>query len=101
MKLTIYLLVGSAFLLVGVVALYLAAFPGGERTFSMEALAMAGQSGILSEQFQIYLFFFLLIGFGSLLSMWPFHSWSPDGYAGAPTAVSMIHAGVLKSAAMV
>lgn len=96
MKLTIYLLVGSAFLLVGVVALYLAAFPGGERTFSMEALAMAGQSGILSEQFQIYLFFFLLIGFGSLLSMWPFHSWSPDGYAGAPTAVSMIHAGVLK-----
>ena len=96
MKLTIYLLVGSAFLLVGVVALYLSAFPAGERTFSMEALAQAGQSGRLSESFQIYLFFFMLIGFGSLLSMWPFHSWSPDGYAGAPTAVSMIHAGVLK-----
>jgi NADH-quinone oxidoreductase subunit M len=48
------------------------------------------------EQLQIYLFALMLIGFGSLLSMWPFHSWSPDGYAGAPTAVSMIHAGVLK-----
>ena len=96
MKLTIYLLVGSAFLLIGVVALYLAAYGPGERTFSMEALALAGQSGRLSEEFQIYLFFFMLIGFGSLLSMWPFHSWSPDGYAGAPTAVSMIHAGVLK-----
>lgn len=96
MKLTIYLLIGSAFLLVGVMALYLAAFPAGERTFSMEALAQAGQSGRLSESFQVFAFFFVLIGFGSLLSMWPFHSWSPDGYAGAPTAVSMIHAGVLK-----
>lgn len=96
MKLTIYLLIGSAFLLVGIVALYLAAFPAGERTFSMEALALAGQSGRFSEETQIFLFFFMLIGFGSLLSMWPFHSWSPDGYAGAPTAVSMIHAGVLK-----
>jgi NADH-quinone oxidoreductase subunit M len=38
----------------------------------------------------------MLFGFGSLISMFPFHSWSPDGYAGAPTAVSMIHAGVLK-----
>lgn len=96
MKLTIYLLIGSAFLLVGIVALYLAAFPPGERTFSMEALAVAGQSGQFTEQQQIFLFFFMLVGFGSLLSMWPFHSWSPDGYAGAPTAVSMIHAGVLK-----
>ena len=52
--------------------------------------------GLLSEEFQIFAFLLLLLGFGSLLSMFPFHSWSPDGYAGAPTAVSMIHAGVLK-----
>lgn len=96
MKLTIYLLIGSAFMLVGVVALYLNAFPAGARTFSMELLAQAHQLGHLSEEFQIFAFFLLLLGFGSLLSMWPFHSWSPDGYAGAPTAVSMIHAGVLK-----
>ncbi|CUH94767.1 putative membrane protein [Propionispora sp. 2/2-37] len=96
MKLTIYLLLGSAFMLVGIVALYLNAFPEGARTFSMELLAKAHQLGHLSEEFQIFSFFLLLLGFGSLLSMWPFHSWSPDGYAGAPTAVSMIHAGVLK-----
>lgn len=95
-KLTIYLLLGSAFMLVGVVSLYLAAYPAGERTFSMEALAQAQALGRFSEEFQIFAFFLLLLGFGSLLSMWPFHSWSPDGYAGAPTAVSMIHAGVLK-----
>lgn len=96
MKLTIYLLLGSAVMLVGVIAVYLTAYPPGMRTFSMEALARAHQLGQLSEPFQIVAFLLLLIGFGTLLSMWPFHSWSPDGYAGAPTAVSMIHAGVLK-----
>lgn len=97
MKLTIYLLMGSAFMLVGVVALYLMAGAViGHRTFDMEALAMVGQTGLLGENFQIFAFLLLLLGFGSLLSMFPFHSWSPDGYAGAPTAVSMIHAGVLK-----
>ena len=96
MKLTIYLLMGSAFMLVGVVALYLQAFPPELRTFDMDTLAMAAQMGNFSEEFQIFAFFLLLLGFGSLLSMFPFHSWSPDGYAGAPTAVSMIHAGVLK-----
>ena len=97
MKLTIYLLMGSAFMLVGVVALYLTVGDvAGLRTFDMQALAAAGQNGLLSEEFQIFAFLLLLLGFGSLLSMFPFHSWSPDGYAGAPTAVSMIHAGVLK-----
>ena len=96
MKLTIYLLLGSAFLLAGIFMLYLGAFPAGLRTFSMEALAKAGQAGQLSPEFQRVAFLFVMLGFGSLLSMWPFHSWSPDGYAGAPTAVSMVHAGVLK-----
>lgn len=96
MKLTIYLLLGSAFLLAGILMLYLNAYPAGARTFSMEALAQAASSGALSPEFQKFAFFFVMLGFGSLLSMWPFHSWSPDGYAGAPTAVSMVHAGVLK-----
>ncbi len=96
MKLTIYLLMGSAFMLVGVVALYVQAFPSGMRTFDLITLAQAHQLGNFSDNFQIAVFFLLLLGFGSLLSMFPFHTWSPDGYAGAPTAVSMIHAGVLK-----
>lgn len=96
MKLTIYLLIGSAFMLAGVIALYLNAFPAGMRTFSMQALAQAHVLGNLSEHVQVVVFFLLLLGFGSTLSMWPFYSWAPDGYAAAPTGVSMLHAGVLK-----
>lgn len=91
MKLTIYLLIGSAFLLVGMVALYLKA--GGD-TFMFSELA--ARSYLYDPTFQKIVFGLMLVGFGSLISMFPFHSWSPDGYAGAPTAVSMIHAGVLK-----
>jgi NADH-quinone oxidoreductase subunit M len=93
MKLTIYLLIGSAFLLTAVIATFAKAVElTGTPDMSFEALAQVA----FPEQFQIWMFLLMLIGFGSLLSMFPFHSWSPDGYAGAPTAVSMIHAGVLK-----
>ncbi|MCG8400134.1 MAG: NADH-quinone oxidoreductase subunit M [Firmicutes bacterium] len=95
MKLTIYLLIGSAFLLAGVIALFVkTAALTGTPDMSFTGLAVAAQQ--LSRFDQIWLFALMLLGFGSLISMWPFHSWSPDGYAGAPTAVSMIHAGVLK-----
>ncbi len=94
MKLTIYLLIGSAFLLVGMIALYLTAAAGGNPTFMFDELA--ARQALYSPAFQKVAFGLMIIGFGSLISMFPFHSWSPDGYAGAPTAVSMIHAGVLK-----
>lgn len=94
MKLTIYLLIGSAFLLVGMISLYLMAAAGGQPTFMFDELA--ARQHLYSPTFQKVAFAFMLFGFGSLISMFPFHSWSPDGYAGAPTAVSMIHAGVLK-----
>lgn len=97
MKLTIYLLIGSAFMLVAMVALYLNASHqlaalGQGPTFMFAQLAQLHYD----QNFQILVFGLFLFGFGSLISMFPFHSWSPDGYAGAPTAVSMIHAGVLK-----
>lgn len=93
MKLTIYLLIGSAFLLVGLIALFVQAkallgFP----TMDINTLASAD----FSVGFQVFVYCLMALGFGTLLSMFPFHAWSPDGYAGAPTAVSMIHAGVLK-----
>ena len=44
---------------------------------------------------QRFLFPFTFVGFGILGALFPFHTWSPDGHASAPTAVSMLHAGVL------
>ncbi|MDH7479112.1 MAG: NADH-quinone oxidoreductase subunit M [Syntrophomonadaceae bacterium] len=93
MKLTIYLLLGSAFLLVGLIAVYVKAYSiTGVRSLDLAFLSQV----LYPEKFQIFAFLLIGLGFGTLISMWPFHSWSPDGYAGAPSAVSMIHAGVLK-----
>jgi NADH-quinone oxidoreductase subunit M len=93
MKLTIYLLIGSAFLLVGLISLFVAS-KGLLGYPSMDLNTLSGL--IYSNGFQIFAYIMMALGFGTLLSMFPFHAWSPDGYAGAPTAVSMIHAGVLK-----
>ena len=93
MKLTIYLLIGSAFLLAGLIWMYmLAGEMLGVLTFDLATLATLN----FAPNLQIAIFGLMALGFLSLISMFPFHSWSPDGYAGAPTAVSMIHAGVLK-----
>lgn len=95
MKLTLYLLVGSAFVLIGVIAMYVyAADPIkglGYRTFDIATLA----SVTYDVAFQKFAFFLMLVGFGFLVPMWPLHTWSPDGHVAAPTAVSMLHAGVL------
>jgi NADH-quinone oxidoreductase subunit M len=88
MKLTLMLLVGSAFILVGIFAMYVAA---GSKTFDMQVLGQVRYDRTL----QMWVFPALWLGFGSLAGVFPFHTWSPDGHASAPTAVSMLHAGVL------
>lgn len=88
MKLTLMLLVGSAFILVGLLAMY---FSAGAGTFDMAVLAKAHYPRSL----QLWAFVLFWMGFGSLAGVFPFHTWSPDGHASAPTAVSMLHAGVL------
>jgi NADH-quinone oxidoreductase subunit M len=88
MKLTLYLLLGSAFILVGILALY---FGAGADSFSFLALEKA----TFSPAVQRWVFLALYVGFGILAGIWPLHTWSPDGHASAPTAVSMLHAGVL------
>lgn len=88
MKLTLYLLIGSIIALVGALAIY---FKTGLHTFDMLKLAEAG----LPEDFQRIFFLPVFLGFGVLAGVWPFHTWSPDGHVAAPTAVSMLHAGVL------
>ncbi len=88
MKLTLYLLLGSAFILVGILALYTAA---GSTTFSLLDL----QQVKFAPGLQSWVFLFFYVGFGVLAGIFPLHTWSPDGHASAPTAVSMLHAGVL------
>ena len=93
MKLTIYLLIGSAFLLIGLIALFIK----GQSILGFPTMDITTLAGVdFPVAFQIFAYTLMAFGFGTLLSMFPFHAWSPDGYAGAPTAVSMIHAGVLK-----
>ena len=88
MKLTLYLLFGSAFILVGILALYASA---GAHSFSFLDL----QAIRFDPRLQSWVFLAFYVGFGILAGIWPLHTWSPDGHASAPTAVSMLHAGVL------
>ena len=88
MKLTLYLLFGSAFILVGILALYVAA---GSSSFSFLEM----EANQFDPALQSWVFLAFYVGFGILAGIWPLHTWSPDGHASAPTAVSMLHAGVL------
>jgi len=92
MKLTLMLMGGSAFILVGLLGLYFNSNPsGGPLTFDILEIAKVQ----IPLNTQIFFFPFLFVGFGVLGALFPFHTWSPDGHASAPTAVSMLHAGVL------
>ena len=88
MKLTLYLLIGSFFSFIAFLVLY---FQLPEPTFDLRVWAEAD----FSTSLQIAWFLPLFLGFAVLAGTFPFHNWSPDGHVAAPTAVSMIHAGVL------
>lgn len=88
MKLTIHLMVGSALVWVALLAIY---FTAGLGTYDLLQI----QSVKFAHLFQSIVFLALFLGFGTLSGFWPLHSWSPVGHACAPTAVSMLHAGVL------
>lgn len=88
MKLTLMLLIGSAAILVGMFAMVQGS---GSGSFNMLEIAERG----VPVSTQMWVFPALWLGFGTLAGVFPFHTWSPDGHASAPTAVSMLHAGVL------
>ncbi|MFD0834390.1 NuoM family protein [Mariniflexile aquimaris] len=92
MKLTLMLMGASAVLLVGILGIYFNSnADGGPLTFNILEIAQ------VNIPFEAQKLFFPLtfIGFAVIGALFPFHTWSPDGHASAPTAVSMLHAGVL------
>lgn len=92
MKLTLMLMAGSALLVVGLLGIYFNSAPnGGQFTFNMIQISKV-HIPIAAQRFFFPLTF---VGFGVLGALFPLHTWSPDGHASAPTAVSMLHAGVL------
>ena len=93
MKLTLMLMGGSAFLMLGLLGIFWHSTPEGVQN-TWNILEIARYSAIDSS-WQNFLFILTFVGFGVLGAMFPFHTWSPDGHACAPTAVSMLHAGVL------
>nr|MCS5658480.1 NADH-quinone oxidoreductase subunit M [Dehalococcoidia bacterium] len=95
MKLFIFLVAGSVLVWIGILAMYMGASDAGFSTFSLETLGGLAEAGRFSESFQTWVFPLFMVGFGVLAGLWPFHTWSPDGHVAAPTAVSMLHAGVL------
>ena len=93
MKLTLMLMGGSAFLMLGLIGIYYHSAPeGGQLTWNLLEIS---QNSAIDKNWQYFLFPLTFVGFGVLGAMFPFHTWSPDGHASAPTAVSMLHAGVL------
>jgi NADH-quinone oxidoreductase subunit M len=94
-KITIYLALGSFVLLIGLADLYLA-IPEKVRTFDMVKLQALAHEHVIPAAAQTRPYLFLLIGFGILVSLFPFHSWAPSAYASAPTPAAMLHSGVLK-----
>jgi NADH-quinone oxidoreductase subunit M len=88
MKLVLYSFVGSALVFIGVLAAFFAA--GGT---SFDILTLAHHK--FAPEFQRWAFPLIFIGFGVLAGMWPFHTWAPTGHVAAPTAASMLLAGVV------
>src|SRR5436190_17459764 len=89
MKLALYSFVGSALVLVGLIAAYVVA---GKHTFDVTALAAIDT---FPREFQLWAFPLTFVGFAILAGLWPFHTWAPTGHVAAPTAASMLLAGVV------
>src|SRR6184192_2517598 len=94
-KITIYLAIGSFILLLGLILLY-QSVPAASRSFDIRALQTAASAGQITADAQRHIYLLLLIGFGILVSLFPFHTWAPEAYASAPAPAAMLHAGVLK-----
>jgi len=88
MKLALYSFIGSAMVLIGIIAAYVVS---GAKTMNLFELAKFP----FPDAFQMWAFPLVFVGFGILAGLWPFHTWAPTGHVAAPTAASMLLAGVV------
>lgn len=101
MKLTLYLTTGAVAALVGLLMVYFLAWKSnGVPSFDLDMILRARDAGAFDGtwsgvDFQVWAFALMLFGFGAIAPLWPLHTWSPMGHAAAPSAASMLHAGVL------
>ncbi len=91
MKLTMYSVAGSALVLLVMIATYAAS---GAHSFDLFTLADPARAHF-APGFQAWAFPVMFVGFGVLAGLWPLHTWAPTGHVAAPTAVSMLLAGVV------
>lgn len=94
-KITLYLTLGAMVALAGLLIVYVQT-----KTLDIVKLKALAAAAPLPTSVQAIAFPCLLLGFGTLVGLWPFHSWAPTGYASAPTGVAMMHAGILKKAGL-
>jgi len=89
-KFFLYTLFGSLFMLLAMLALY---FSNDPHTFNM--ITLMQNSGNYARTFQYWVYIALFIGFAIKVPIFPFHTWLPDAHVEAPTAISVILAGIL------
>lgn len=94
MQMTVYLTLGAMLSLAGLIGLYVKS--GANGSFDLIYLRGVLSNSIGGSVDEQTIAALLLFGFGILVSLFPFHSWAPRGYASAPSSVAMLHAGVLK-----
>lgn len=88
MKLALYSFAGSAMVLIGIIAAFV---ESGAKTMNLVELSRFP----FPLHFEMWVFPLVFVGFAILAGLWPFHTWAPTGHAAAPTAASMLLAGVV------
>ncbi len=94
-KFFLFTLFGSAFMLLGFLALYFRSGDFGERTFDIPELIALGSNGAFTGTFAWLVFGALFLGFAVKVPMWPLHTWLPDAHTAAPTVGSVLLAAIL------
>ncbi len=94
-KFFLFTLFGSAFMLLGFLALYFNSASFGERTFDIVQLTELGALGSFTGSFAFWVFGAMFLGFAIKVPMWPFHTWLPDAHTAAPTVGSVLLAAIL------